>query len=352
MFLRSPAFTITTVSALGLGIGANTAVFSVVNSVLLKPARFADPERTVWLAMTMPTGPDYGGSDPKFTLWRQQTSVLQDVTGQAHAKVNLTGVDFPEQIQIARVTSAYFRLLGLPISRGRGFTAEEDRPNGRHVVVLSDGFWKRRFGGDPGILGRSILLGGSPYEVVGIVAPGAQTEAQVPPEVWVPLQIDPDSNSQVEYFLTLARLKSGVTLSMARAQLQIAAEEYRRKFPNSVTMRDGYSFGADTVREAMVKDVRPSLMILLGAVSLVLLIACANVANLLLVRATGRTREIGIRLALGAGRSRIVRQLLTESLMLSLAGGALGFLLGNIGIRSLRTLNPTISRIGEYGFHV
>jgi len=352
IFLRSPAFTITTISALGLGIGANTAVFSVVNGVLLKPPRFADPERTVWLATTMPTGPDYGASDPKFTLWRQQISVLQDVTGQAYAKVNLTGVDFPEQILIARVTSAYFRLLGLPISRGRGFTTEEDRPNGRHVVVLSDGFWKRHFGGDPGILGRSISLGDASYEVVGIAAPGAQTEAQVPPEVWVPLQIDPDSKNQVEYFLTLARLKPGVTLSMARAQLQIAAEEYRRKFPNTVTMRDSFSFGADTVREAMVKDVRPSLMILLGAVSLVLLIACANVANLLLVRATGRTREIAIRLAIGAGRSRIVRQLLTESAMLSLAGGPLGLLLGSLGIRSLLTLNPTIPRIGEYGYHV
>jgi putative ABC transport system permease protein len=352
IFLRSPAFSITTISALGLGIGANTAVFSVVNSVLLKPARFADPERTVWLATTMPTGPDYGASDPKFNLWRQQTSVLQDVTGQAYAKVNLTGVEFPEQIQIARVTSAYFRLLGLPVSRGRGFTEEEDRPNGRHVVVLSDGFWKRHFGGDAGILGISISLGGAPYEVIGIVALGAQTEAQAPPEVWVPLQIDPVSNSQVEYFLTLARLKPGVTLGMARAQLQIAAEEYRRKFPNTITMRDGFSFSADTVREAMVKDARPSLMVLLGAVSLVLLIACANVANLLLVRATGRTREIAIRLAIGAGRSRIVRQLLTESVALSLVGGALGFLLGSLGIRSLLALNPAVPRVGEYGYHV
>ena len=349
---RSPGFTIAAVTTLALGIGANTAVFSVVNTVLLKPARFADPERTVWLSTTMPTGPAYGGSDTKFNLWKQQTSVLEDVTGQAYARVNLTGVDFPEEIEAARVTSAYFRLLGLPISRGRGFTAEEDRPNGRRVVVLSDGFWKRHFGGDPGILGKTITLGGAPYEVVGIVAPGAQTEAQVPPEIWIPLQIDPNSNNQVHYFLTLARLKPGVTLEMARAQLQLAAEEYRRRFPNTVAMQPGYSFGADTVREAMVKDVRPSLVILLGAVSLVLLIACANVANLLLIRAAGRTREIAIRAAVGAGRSRLVRQLLTESVALSLAGGILGFLLGGFGIRSLLTLNPTIPRIGAYGYHV
>lgn len=352
MFRQSPAFTFTAVGALALGIGANTAIFSVVNTVLFKPVRFADPARTVWLATTTPTGPDYSSSDPKFNLWRRQTSVLEDVSGQAYARVNLTGVDFPEQIQTARVTSAYFRLVGLPIARGRGFTAEEDRPNGGHVVVLSDGFWKRHFGGDPAIIGRNISLGGAPFEVVGVAAPGAETEAQLPPEAWVPLQIDPDSNNQVQYFLTLARLKPGITLEMTRAQLQVVAEEYRRKFPNTITMRQGYSFSVDPVREAMVHDVRPSLMILVGAVSLVLLIACANVANLLLVHASARKREIAIRAAVGASRSRIVRQLLTESASLSLAGGALGFLLGIFGIRSLLALNPAIPRIGEHGYHV
>ena len=229
---------------------------------------------------------------------------------------------------------------------------EEDHPNGSRVVVLSNRFWKRRFAGDPGILGKSLTLSGTPYEVVGIAAPGVQTEAQVPPDVWVPLQIDPHSNNQVHYFLALARLKPGVSLSTARARLQVAAEEYRRRFPNTVGMREGDSFGADLVREAMVKDVRPSLMILLGAVSLVLLSACANVANLLLVHATARTREIAIRVALGAGRARVVRQLLTESVLLSVVGGTFGFVLGNLGIRSLLTLNPAIPRIGEYGYHV
>jgi putative ABC transport system permease protein len=347
-----PAFTMTAVLSLALGIGADTATFSVMNTVLLKPPRFADPDRTVWLATTRPTGPDYMSSDPKFNIWRRQTNVLEDVTGQAYAKLNLTGVDSPEQVQAARVTSAYFRLLGLPVVRGRGFSAEEDRPNGPRVVVLSDGFWKRCFGGDPSILSKNIALGGVPYAVVGIVAPGAQTEAQAPPEIWIPLQIDPNSNSQVEYFLTLARLKPGITLSMARAQLQIAAEEYRRNYPNTVTMRQGFSFDADAVQDAMVKDIRPSLFILLGAVSLVLLIACANVANLILFRGAGRTREIAIRLAIGAGRARIVRQLLTESVLLSLGGGAVGLGIGSLGIRSLLSLNPTIPRIGDYGYHV
>jgi len=349
---QSPSFTIAAVTALALGIGANTAVFSVVNTVLLKPARFADPERTVWLSTIMLTGPDYGSSDPKFNIWRQQTNVLDDVTGQAYAKVNLTGVDSPEQVQAARVTSAYFRLVGLSLAKGRGFVAEEDRPAGRRVVVLSDGFWKRHFGGDPGIIGMSIMLDGAPYEVVGITAQGVQTEAQAPPDLWIPLQIDPNSNSQVEYFLALARLKPGVTLSMARAQLQISAEEYRRKFPNTITMQAGYSFGADPVEDAMVNNIRPLLLILLGAVALVLLIACANVANLLLFRGAGRRREIAIRLALGAARTRIVRQLLTESVMLAVAGGAVGFLVGSAGIRSLLNLNPAIPRVGAYGYHV
>src|ERR1700733_8405091 len=349
---RSPGFTIAAVSTLALGIGANTAVFSVVNTVLLKPARFADPERTVWLSTTMPTGPDYGGSDPKFNMWRQQTNVLEDVTGQAYAKVNLTGVESPEQVQAARVTSAYFRLVGLPFAKGRGFIDEEDRPAGRRVVVLSDGFWKRHFGGDPGIIGTNMMLDGAPYEVVGITARGAQTEAQAPPDLWIPLQIDPNSNSQVEYFLALARLKPGVTLRMARAQLQISAEEYRSKFPNTITMQAGYSFGADPVEDAMVNNIRPSLLILAGAVALVLLIACANGANLLLFRGAGRRREMAIRLALGASRTRIVRQLLTESVMLAVTGGAAGFLMGSAGIRSLLNLNPAIPRIGAYGYHV
>ncbi len=349
---HSPGFTIAAVATLALGIGANTGVFSVVNAVLLRPVRFADPERTVWLATTMPTGRDYGGSDPKFNILRQQTNVIEDVTGQAYAKLNLTGGDSPEQVQAAQVTSAYFRLLGLPIAQGRGFTADEDHPNGRRVVVLSDGFWKRHFGSDAGILGKNITLGGAPYEVVGITAPGAETEAQTPPEIWIPLQIDPYSNSQVEYFLAMARLKPGVTLSMARAQLQIAAEEYRRKFPNTITMQAGYSFGADPVEEAMVKNIRPSLLILLGAVSLVLLIACANVANLMLFRSAARSREIAIRLALGASRTRIVRRLLTECVTLSLVGGVLGLMVGSFGLRSLLSLNPAIPRIGEYGYHV
>jgi putative ABC transport system permease protein len=231
-------------------------------------------------------------------------------------------------------------------------TSHHQRLDFLTIRVLSDGFWKRHFGSDPGIIGMNVMLDANPYEVVGIAAPGAETEAQTPPDLWIPLEIDPNSNSQVEYFLALARLKPGITLSMARAQLQIAAEEYRRKFPNTITMQASYSFGADPVEDAMVKNIRPSLLILLGAVALVLLIACANVANLLLFRGTARKREIAIRLALGAGRSRIFRQLLTEGVTLAAAGGAAGFVVGSVGIRSLLNLNPAIPRIGEYGYHV
>ncbi len=342
---KNPGFTATALAALALGIGATTAIFSVVNTVLLKPLTFPDPDRIVSFFQTTPNGPGYGGSATRFNVWRQQTQAFDAISAYEYAgtNFNLTGESFPEQIHGIRVTADYFRLLGAPVIQGRPFLAGED-----HVTVLSYGLWQRHFGGDPHILGKTISLSGFPYLVVGIVGPGFNTELDTPPDVWLPFQIDPASTDQAQYFSVIARLRPGVTLAAARAQLHLAADEFRRKFPNMMGPRD--SFSVQPYPEAIVSEVRSSLLVLAGAVSFVLLIACANVANLLLARATGRKREIALRAAVGASRGRIVRQLLTESVVLSVIGGALGLALGLVGVRALIAMNPgDIPRIGEHG---
>jgi len=347
---KTPAFTATALAALAVGIGANTAIFSVVNTVLLKPLTYPDPGRIVLFLVSTPAGPSYGASATKFNVLRRRTQAFEDVCAYEYqgAGLNLTGGAYPEQIHGIRVTAGYFRLLGAPVAQGRTFTAEDDRPHGGHVLVLGYGLWQRRFGGDPHMAGKTISLSGAPYTVVGVLGPGFNTELDSPPDVWLPFQIDPGSDDHAQYFNVLGRLKRGVTPGTANAQLELASDEFRRKYPNIMGPRDRFSI--EPFGDSLVSDVRPSLLVLAGAVTFVLLIACANVANLLLVRATGRKREIAMRAALGAGQWRIIRQLLTESLVLSIAGGALGLGLGAAGVRALLAANPgDIPRIGEHG---
>ena len=349
--VQTPAFSLTALAALTLGIGLNTAIFSVVNTVLLRPLTYPDSDRIVFFYVTTPAGPSWGGSAAKFNAWRRQTQLFQDVTAYEYsgASLNLTGGAYPEQVRAIRVSADYFRLFGAPIVQGRGFIADEDRPGGSRAAVISYSLWQRRFDSDPHIVGNSISLGGTSYSVVGIVGAGFDTELDTHPDVWLPFQIDPSSSDHATYFTIAGRLRPGITFAAATAGLQPSAEEFHRQYPNIVGAHDG--FGIQPFAQGLVGDEwRTSLLVFAGAVSFVLLIACANVANLLLARATSRQREITLRAALGAGRGRIIRQLLTESLVLSAIGGACGLAFGFIGVRLLLRLYPGgIPRIGEHG---
>jgi putative ABC transport system permease protein len=347
---RSPGFTATAIAALALGIGANTAIFTVVNTVLLQPLAYPQPDRLVQLELSNAEGNGNVTSIPKYTIWREQTQVFQDVAAydEGGPGVNLTGGDRPEQLKGVHVSASFFPLFGASMAAGRAFSADEDRPGGARLVVLGNGLWRRRFAADPNIVGKNIELGGEPYLVTGVLA--ATFTSDPPSDIYLPLQADPNSTDQAHYLRSAARLKPGVTLAQAQAAMKLAAEEYKRKFPGTIGMGPQDSFTAEPLRDTVIGDVRKSLLILLGAVAMVLLIACANVANLLLVRATMRKREIAIRAAMGAGRGRIVRQLLTESVLLSLGGGVFGLILGYFGVRALLTINPgNIPRIGEQG---
>src|SRR5580658_5209604 len=346
MFIKNPGFTFAAVAALALGIGANTAIFTVVNAVLLKPLSYPHADRIVELELTGPNGHNAIASIPKFHIWQQQSSVFQEVAAYDFAGpgFNITG-DGPEQVHGLHVTEGYFRLFGAPVLLGRTFTPQEDAPNGGHVVVLSYGLWQRKFGGNPNIVGQSLSLGNQAYTIIGVL--GRDFLSDPDADIWVPFQFEPNSTNQGHYFQAAAMLRPGVTLAAANAQMKLAASQYLRAYPEADPQQ---SFAAEPLRDSIVGDARKSLLILLGAVGLVLLIACANVANLLLVRATGRKREFAIRSALGAGRARIIRQLLTESVLLSATGGILGLILGFIGVRALLAVSPAgLPRIGEDG---
>jgi predicted permease len=346
LFVKSPGFTIAAVSALALGIGANTAIFTVVNAVLLKPLTYPDADRIVAIEMSGQGGNSGAASITKFHVYQHQTSIFKDVAAHDFAGpgFNITG-DRPELVHGIHVSEAYFRVFGAPMALGRTFTPREDMPNGGNVVVLSYGLWQRRFGGNPKVIGSALPLGGIPYTIVGVTGKEFVTDAEA--DLWVPFQFEPNSTNQGHFFLVAAMLKPGVTVAQANAQMKLALNEFVRLY---AIKNPGFGFVVEPLRDSIVNEARKSLLVLLGAVALVLLIACANVANLLLVRATGRKREFAIRTALGASRARMIRQLLTESVMLAVTGGVLGLILGFLGVRALLAVSPAgLPRIGEDG---
>ncbi len=333
----TPGFTVVAIAVLAIGIGANTAIFTVVDAVLLNPLPYPDSERIVQLGRQFPQGRGSSNSIPKYMEWRKnhvfEAIALSDGSGPGF---NLGTGDRPEQVKGSHASREYFQVFGAAPRLGRTFTEAEDLPNGPDVAVLSDALWKSRFASDPGIVGRAIVLSGRTYNVVGVAPPGFKGEPAV--DLWVPVKADPASTNQGHYLQVTARLKPGVSIEQARAEMKVAGERFRAANPKWMDKTE--SVYVIPLREALVGDVRLALLVLLSAVAVVLLIACANVANLLLVRAAGRQRELAIRAAIGAGRWRVIRQLLTESVLLGGIGGVLGFVLGIWGVRVLLAFVP------------
>ncbi|MBV9927383.1 MAG: ABC transporter permease [Acidobacteria bacterium] len=343
---KHKGFTAVAVLTLALGIGANTAIFSAVNDLLLRPLPYTDADRVVMLWEVTPEGRHMNTtSRANFREWRAQGGSFESVAAFSDQRLALTGGGEPEEVSVQLATPELFKVLGVEPSLGR-VLAEDDARADSAGVVISHAFWKRRFGGDPGVIGKGLTLNGEPYTVVGVMPQGFQWHIRQrsgtgkPAEVWMVLQMPQPgaggANERGRFLSVVARLKRGVSFEQADAELKTI----HRRLEQDSTYNKNYTAEVIPLREQLVGNVRPALWVLLGAVGLVLLIACANVANLLLSRVAAREREIALRTALGARRSRVIRQLLTESLLLSLLGSALGLLVAWWGIGALVRISP------------
>jgi len=341
---KNPAFASIAIVVIALGIGANTAIFSVVNAVLLRPLPFKNPEQLVmiWENATHLGFPKNTPSPPNFLDWQRQNTVFTGMAAMSERSFNLTGVGEPERLDGRRVSANLFDLLGVPALLGRTFVPDDDR-SGAHVVVLSHSLWQRRFGSDPSVIGLSVTLNGESYTVIGVMPRSVHLPAYGTwqDKLWVPIAFtNEEVTERGSHFLdVIARMKPGIALKQAQAEMETIAARLAKQYPRSNT-RIGAT--VTPLHEEIVGDIKPALLILLGAVGFVLLIACANVANLLLARAAAREKEIALRLALGASRSRLTRQFLTESVLLAFLGAGLGLLLALAGVRVLKTFVPSM----------
>jgi putative ABC transport system permease protein len=343
---KSPGFTAVVVLTLALGVGANTAVFSVVNAVLLRPLAYRDPSRLVTVLHDgwAPVAP------ANFLDWREQSRSFESMAAAQSWNLTMTGQGQPEQLNVLQTSAEMFHVLGVDAALGRTYAAGEDQPGREHVVVISHGFWQRRFGGDRGVVGRQVTLDGEAYTVIGVMPPDFQfapfwaTHA----EAWLPLNLGRRVNDRRGQSLRVfARLKDGVTQAQAQTEMETINRRLEEQYPRE---NEGPAVSVDPLHEKVVGKSRPALLVILGAVGFVLLIACANVANLMLTKSALRRKEIAVRIALGAGRRRVVRQLLTESLLLSLAGGGAGLLLASWSNSTLASLGPdSLPRVRTVG---
>jgi putative ABC transport system permease protein len=339
MLLKKPGFTIVAALALALGIGANSAIFSVINAILLKPLPFDDLDRivAVWEKPASQPGERNSVSVANYLDWREQSNSFENLAICALWSANLGGIETPERVFGYHVSPNLLDAVGIKVALGRNFRPDEDRPGNNHVVILTHGLWQRRFGGDPNVVGRTVNINDVARTIIGVMPPNVI----YPPgaEILAPMAMTPETmrDRTNHSSLVVGRVKAGLTVGQAQSDLDAIARRLEQQYPN---MNTGRGVGVFPILEDTVREYKTGSLMMMAAIAFVLLIACANVATLTLARATGRMKEVALRLALGAGRGRIIRQLLTESVILALLGGAIGVLLAGWGVEAFKATLP------------